>query len=136
MDAVTAVSPLPFVGYAQRGIGLLAKSITTYDGFLFGSIGIKTPINLRVGLYASENTIKYGTFHWSTIAPRVLSKNQWFGRRMLQISPKFQHTLGPWSNQIIPKGSQIKIGLVGPQKNSKFGTWIQIYSSKGLKFNK
>lgn len=114
-----------------RGFG-----VTTSDGFLFGSVGFKTPINLNVGLYASQNTIKYGTFKWSTIAPRLLTNNSWFGRRMLQISPDFQKTIGPWSNQTIPKGTYIRVGLVGPQPNMNFGTWLQFYAPKGVNFVK
>ena len=99
-----------------------------------GSIGVKLPFNLKVGLYASENTLKYGTFKWSTIAPKALTKYEWFGRNMLQITPEFQPTLGNWSSQIIPKGTNIRIGLVGMQPNSGFGTWLQFYSPDRIPF--
>jgi len=114
----------------------MARHVTTSDGFLFGSIGFKTPVDLKVGLYSSENTLKYGVFQWSTIAPEVLTKNQWFGRRMLQITPEFQETLGPWSSQVIPQGTYLKIGLVGSQNGVGFGSWIQLYAPQGVNFIK
>ena len=119
---------------AGRYIGNALSKITTVDGFMGGSIGVKLPFNLKVGLYASENTLKYGTFKWSTIAPKALTKYEWFGRNMLQITPEFQPTLGNWSSQIIPKGTNIRIGLVGMQPNSGFGTWLQFYSPDRIPF--
>ncbi|MCW1962901.1 RHS repeat-associated core domain-containing protein [Chryseobacterium viscerum] len=119
---------------AGRYIGNALSKITTADGFMGGSIGVKLPFNLKVGLYASENTLKYGTFKWSTIAPKALTKYEWFGRNMLQITPEFQPTLGNWSSQIIPKGTNIRIGLVGMQPNSGFGTWLQFYSPDRIPF--
>lgn len=124
-------------GLSQAGkAAWVGRAVTTSDGFLFGSIGFKTPIDLKVGLYASENTIKYGTFQWSTIAPEVITKNQWFGRNMLQITPTFQETLGPWSSQVIPQGTYLRIGLVGPQTGVGFGTWLQLYAPQGINFIK
>jgi hypothetical protein len=89
-----------------------------------------------VGLYASENTLTFGMFKYSTIAPKYLAKFKWFGRNMLQITPKFQNKLGPWSIQIIPKGTHIRIGLIGRQNGQRFGTWFQIYAPDGVKFIK
>nr|WP_314499697.1 hypothetical protein [uncultured Chryseobacterium sp.] len=97
----------------RRMIGNGLSKLTTAEGFLGGSIGFNLQFNLKVGLYASENTLKYGTFKWSTIAPKFLTRNEWFGRNMLQITPEFQPTLGNWSSQIIPKGTRIQVGLVG-----------------------
>ena len=113
-----------------------AARFTTSDGFLFGSIGFKAPFDFKVGLYASENTLKYETFNWSTIAPEVVTKNQWFGRNMLQITPAFQETLGPWSSQVIPQGTYLRIGLVGPQTGVGFGSWLQLYAPQGVNFIK
>ncbi|MDQ0065136.1 RHS repeat domain-containing protein [Chryseobacterium lathyri] len=119
---------------AGRYIGNALSKITTADGFLGGSIGVKLPFNLRVGLYASENTLKYETFKWSTIAPKALTKYEWFGRNMLQITPEFQPTLGKWSSQVIPKGTNIRVGLVGLQPNNGLGTWLQFYSPERIPF--
>jgi hypothetical protein len=123
-------------GFMFGGGASSSISATTADGFLFGSIGFRTPVTLKVGLYVSEKTMKYGTFNWSTMAPKVLSNYHWFGRRMLQITPDFQSTLGQWSSQIIPKGTYIRIGLVGPQNGAGFGTWLQLYAPKGVNFIK
>ncbi len=121
---------------ASKALGALARVATTSDGFLFGSVGFKTPVDLKVGLYASENTMKYGTFKWSTIAPNSLGNTQSFGRNMLQITHDFQPALGSWTSQIIPKGTNIRVGLVGPQIGGGAGTWLQIYAPKGVNFVK
>ena len=129
-------------GKAALNIGLTfapmlgGGSVTTADGFLFGSIGFTTTRNINVGLYASQNTLKYGTFKWSTIAPNSFTKSSYFGRNMLQITPKFQPALGTWSSQVIPSGTHLRIGLVGPQKGVGWGTWLQIYAPKGVQFVK
>ncbi len=109
-------------------------TLTDADGFLGGSIGFKAPFNIKVGLFASENTLKYGTFKWSTWVPNIFTKGNWFGRRMLQITPQMQPTLGNFGWQVIPKGSRIRIGLVGPQIDSPFGTWIQFYAPDRVPF--
>lgn len=123
-------------GWRGAGISNYLSKFTNAQGFLKGSIGFKLPFNLNVGLYASENTLQYGTFKWSTIAPKFLTKYEWFGRNMLQITPEFQPTLGAWSNQIIPKGTYIKVGFVGQQPGNALGTWLQIYAPNGVKFVK
>lgn len=92
------------------------------------------PFSLKVGLYASENTIKYGTFKWSTIAPGFLTKSSGFGRSMLQITKDFQPQLGAYTYQVIEKGSKIQIGLVGPQAGQTIGSWLQFYSKTPLPF--
>jgi RHS repeat-associated protein len=115
---------------------LSAGAFTTEEGFLFGSIGFKAPIDLNVGLYASENTITNGAFKWSTMAPDSFGNSQWFGRNMLQISEDFQPQLGTWSSQVIPKGTYIKVGLVGPQPGTSIGTWLQIYAPGKVSFLK
>ncbi|SMP21095.1 RHS repeat-associated core domain-containing protein [Chryseobacterium profundimaris] len=115
-------------------IGNALSKITTADGFMGGSIGFKLPFNLNVGLYASENTLTYGTFKWSTIAPKALTRYESFGRNMLQITPEFQSTLGTWSNQVIPKGTYIRVGLVGQQPGNALGTWLQFYAPGTVPF--
>ncbi|WP_144283501.1 DUF6443 domain-containing protein [Chryseobacterium echinoideorum] len=122
------------IGAAKHISNGLSK-LTTAEGFLGGSIGFNLPFNLKVGLYASENTLKYGTFKWSTIAPKFLTRNEWFGRNMLQITPEFQPTLGNWSSQIIPKGTRIQVGLVGVQPGNGLGTWLQFYTPARVPFN-
>jgi RHS repeat-associated protein len=118
------------VGIGTAGLG----TFTTSSGFLFGSIGFRTPMTIRVGLYASENTLKYGVFKWSTIAPKALGQTNFFGRNMLQITPKFQPALGTWSSQVIPKGTYIRFGIIGPQNGVGTGTWFQLYAPQGVKF--
>ncbi len=60
MDAVTAVSPLPFVGYAQKGISLLAKNIGN----------IKIPVYRKFGGGISNASGEY----WSLINPRLFGR--------------------------------------------------------------
>jgi RHS repeat-associated protein len=116
--------------------GKIAEKVTTEDGFLFGSIKFTAPTDIKVGLYASENTLKYGTFRFSTIAPKFLTETESFGRRALQITEEFQPQLGPWSEQIIPKGAEVRFGLIGPQKGQPIGTWFQFYTPTRIPFIK
>jgi hypothetical protein len=55
---------------------------------------------------------------------------------MLQIAPEFQPKLGTWTKQVIPKGTYIKVGFVGPQTGLKFGSWLQLYAPKTVPFIK
>jgi len=43
-------------------------------------------------------------------------------------------TLGTWSTQVIPEGTYIRFGLVGPQSGAGWGSWLQIYAPQGVKF--
>jgi hypothetical protein len=112
------------------------KMGTNPDGFYGGPLTFKTPIVLSVKLYASEATRSFGTFRYSTFAPDLLGKTNWFGRNMLHITADFQKTLGPWSKQTIPAGTQIQIELIGRQPGVGFGTWIQIYVPQAVKYSK
>jgi RHS repeat-associated protein len=113
------------------------KIPTTADGFLGGSIGVKLPFDLKVGLYASENTLKYGKFKFGTLAPDFLGGTNWFGRNMLQITPEFQPNLGVWSsNQVIRAGTSMRIGFVGPQPGMGMGSWLQIHVPNGVPYHK
>jgi hypothetical protein len=129
------LTPIGELGNLFR-FGKLAQTLTTSEGFLIGSIGIKMPFNLTVGLYASEKTTENGIFKWSTIAPEVFGGTEWFGRRMLQITPEMQSSLGVWSSQTIERGTQIRIGFVGPQSGQPIGSWFQFYSQNGINFIK
>jgi RHS repeat-associated protein len=115
-------------------IGKVLPPVTTTEGFLFGSVGFRTPMNIRVGLFASENTLTYKNFKFSTIAPKWISNGtESNSRRWLQITKEFQDPLGPWINQTIPKGTFVRIGLIGPQKGLPFGTWLQLYTPSSVK---
>ena len=129
-DYVTlGLSVLP---YAK---GLSNLKITTSEGFLFGSVGLKTPINLKVGLYASERTRALNEFQYSTIAPESLGAGtEEFARRMLQITPEFQEEIGQWTHQTVPKNTYIRIGLVGPQSGQPIGSWLQIFAPNAVEY--
>jgi RHS repeat-associated protein len=112
------------------------KLTTNFEGFLGGSIGLKTPFDIKVGLYPSKNTLSYGTFNYSTLAPDFLGRTNFFGRNMLQITTDFQPKLGIWSKQVIPAGTYIRVGLVGPQPGMGIGSWLQIYAPNGVPYHK
>lgn len=127
-------------GFATEKVGeiLLFKKIggikTNPEGFLGGSIGFKTPVDINVNFYASEKSLLNQSFRYSTWAPNFLGKTQWFGRTMLQITTDFQDPLGPWSRQVIPAGTYIRVGLVGPQPGLQTGSWLQFFTPTPVQF--
>ena len=102
---------------------------TTSEGFLFGSITMKAPFDINVGLYASDASLYNNAFRYSTIAPKSFFETNYFGRKMLQIRPEWQDPLGPFTSTFIPKGTPFKLGLVGPQKGLGIGIpYFQFYT--------
>jgi len=110
--------------------------LTDSEGFLIGPVGtMRAPVNVPVSFYASEASLRYGSFRYSTIAPNSLFRTQYFGRRMLQITEEFQPTLGAPTRSVIPKGTSVKVGIIGPQAGNGVGIpWFQFFVKKGVPF--
>ncbi|OFX60748.1 MAG: hypothetical protein A2046_07880 [Bacteroidetes bacterium GWA2_30_7] len=109
-------------------------AMTTKNGFLLGSFSLTLKNDLNVSFIASEKSLGYGTFQYSTIAPKSFLSSNFFGRNMLQITTKFQTELGPVINATIPKGSVVNIGLSGYQRGMFPGSWLQLYTKMPTKF--
>jgi RHS repeat-associated protein len=109
--------------------------LTNKQGFLVGSITVRLPFDLKVGFYASEKSMASRTFMYSTLAPQKWFSSEYFGRHMLQITTEFQKQLGQMQRATIPKGTPVKIGLVGAQPSQGLGIpWLQITNVKPVGF--
>jgi RHS repeat-associated protein len=92
---------------AAKVTGKLA-SITTTDGFLFKGFNIKVPFNIPVQRFGKMSLNKPD--YWGL----RIGKNKFVNRTFAAIKPSFNR-LNQFTKGIIPKGTSIKIGVVGPQ---------------------
>jgi hypothetical protein len=92
----------------SKALGVLAKVATTSDGFLFGGINMKAPFNIpsqRFGQMSIGKADFWGArIGSSEFANRTAAaiKTEW--------NPLTQYTSG-----VIPKGTPIKVGIIGSQ---------------------
>lgn len=92
----------------SKAIGLAARAVTTSEGFLFGGINIRAPFNIpaqRFGQMSINKADYWGPQIGSSpfLARTVTAiKHEW--------NPLTQYTTG-----IIPKGTPMKVGIIGPQ---------------------
>jgi hypothetical protein len=94
-------------GFGSIGRGLLNK-ITTRDGFLFKGITVRTPISIQVQRFGSMG-IKRVDF-WGL----RIGKSKFANRFLAAIKPEWNN-LSVYTKGIVPKGTEIKIGIIGPQ---------------------
>ncbi|ASW72834.1 sugar-binding protein [Chryseobacterium piperi] len=95
------------IGFS-KALGAVAKVATTSDGFLFGSINMKAPFDIPAQRFGQMSIgksdfwgVRVGTSEFANRTV-VAIKQEW--------NPLTQYTSG-----IVPKGTPIKIGIVGPQ---------------------
>ena len=86
----------------------VTKSITTSEGFLFGGFAIKTPFNIPVQRFGNLS-IGRPDF-WGTRIGTSQFANRTFGA----IKPAW-NSLTEYTSGIIPKGTPVKFGIIGPQ---------------------
>ncbi|TVZ27852.1 YD repeat-containing protein [Gillisia sp. Hel_I_86] len=106
---------------ALKGLSTLNK-LTTAEGFLLGGVNIKAPFNIpvqRFGLMKVD-----GVNHFS---PQIGS-SKLLNRTFNAIKPEF-NSLDLFTKGIIPKGTPIKFGIVGPQSLKYPGGNIQILAN-------
>lgn len=84
------------------------KSLTTNEGFLFKGFTITTPFNIPVQRFGNMSIIKPD--FWGMRIGTSQFANRTFGAIKPVWNPLTQHTKG-----IIPSGTQIKFGIIGPQ---------------------
>ena len=103
---------------ALKGVSVGTK-ITTREGFVFGGFNIKAPLNIPVQRFGAMKID--GTNHFSTL----IGTNKSLNRTLNAIKPEF-NTLDTYTKGVIPKGTDIKIGITGPQGLKYPGGNLQI----------
>ena len=86
----------------------LSKSITTADGFLLKGITIKAPVNIPVQRFGNMSLTRPD--FWGA---RIGTSS--FGNRTFAAIKPGWNSLTQFSTGVIPKGTSIKFGIVGPQ---------------------
>lgn len=107
------------VGYSiGKVLKPLSRLVTTSDGFLFGGIKIKAPMDIPVQRFGSMK-VSGGDFWGLRIGSGEL-QNRTFAAIKTEWNPLTQYTQG-----IIPKGTPIKFGIIGPQGGMYTGGSLQ-----------
>lgn len=112
------------LGGAYKGLGYASKirkaplalkvskritsGITSTDGFLFGGVTIRTPFNISVQRFGSMSRRNLDC--WGLRIGTSEFANRTFAAIKPKWNPLTQYTLG-----VIPKGTPIKFGIIGPQ---------------------
>lgn len=84
------------------------KSITTNSGYLFGSVTVKTPINIPVQRYGNMNLNRAD--YWGL----KIGTNKLVNRTVAAIRPEW-NPLIQYTQGVIPRGTQVRMGVIGPQ---------------------
>lgn len=96
------------VGKAGRGLSSFSKGVTTADGFLFKGFTVKAPFNIPVQRFGNMNLGRPD--FWGPRIGTSKFANRVFGAIKPSWNPLTQYTKG-----VIPKGTLIKFGIIGPQ---------------------
>ena len=95
----------------DSGIGLKGFSMpqmTTTDGFLFRSFTIRTPVNIPAQRFGNMSLSRPD--FWGL----RIGTNKFANRTFAAIKPEW-NPLTQYTSGIIPKGTTIKFGIIGPQ---------------------
>ncbi len=95
------------IGFS-KALGAVAKVATTSDGFLFGSINMKAPFDIPAQRFGQMSIGK--SDFWGV---RV-GTSEFTNRTVVAIKQEW-NSLTQYTSGIVPKGTPIKIGIVGPQ---------------------
>ncbi len=108
------------------GGGLKTPSLTSADGFLGRGINVKSPINIPVQRFGNMGVNRPD--FWGI---RVGS-NKTINRVFVAIKPEW-NSLSQYTTGVIPRGTPIKFGIVGPQGGKHIGGSVQfIVPSKSV----
>jgi hypothetical protein len=88
--------------------GMAAKGVTTADGFLFRGFTINAPFNIPVQRFGNMSIVRPD--FWGARIGTSKFANRTFGAIKPAWNPLSQYTKG-----VIPKGTPIKFGIIGPQ---------------------
>jgi RHS repeat-associated protein len=109
-----AATEIVFTKVATIGVASLkylkfaAKGVTTTDGFLFKGITLKTPVNIPVQRFGNMSLKRPDI--WGARIGKSQFVNRTFGAIKPAWNPLTQYTTG-----VIPRGTKIKFGIIGPQ---------------------
>jgi len=108
--------------------------ITNGQGFLMGSVSVRIPFAIGVTRYGGiACSATAAAQHWAVRFPAFISSNPALTRSLLAIMPQWNNMLRI-TNGVIPKGTQVQVGIVGPQAWPGYfypGGWIQILVKSG-----
>lgn len=105
------------LGGNALSVGL--RSVTTSDGFLFGSLSIKAPFNIPVQRFGAMSITGESAFGLRT------GSSTFMARTFNAILPKWNN-LTNFTIGTIPKGTGIRIGITAPQGLKFPGLFPQI----------
>ncbi|MET6997056.1 hypothetical protein [Chitinophaga defluvii] len=90
-----------------------ARNVTTTDGFLFKGFTIKSPFNIGVQRFGNMSTGRLD--YWGL----RLGPSEFANRTFVAIKPEW-NPLSVYTKGVIPKGTPMKFGIVGPQPGGFF----------------
>jgi RHS repeat-associated protein len=115
----------------SKALGVISKVVTTSDGFLFGGINMKAPFNIptqRFGSIASDGRTQFWGLRIGT--------SEFANRTAAAIKPEW-NPLTQYTSGIIPKGTPIKAGIIGPQAGGFYtGGSLQFITNSNSIVNK
>ncbi|SKB93622.1 RHS repeat-associated core domain-containing protein [Chryseobacterium balustinum] len=115
----------------SKALGVLAKIATTSDGFLFGGVNMNAPINIptqRFGNIATDGRTQFWGLRIGT--------SEFANRTAAAIKPEW-NPLTQYTSGIIPKGTPIKVGIIGPQAGGFYtGGSLQFITNSNSVINK
>ena len=111
----------------SKALGVIGKIATTSDGFLFGSINIKAPFNIPAQRFGNMSIGK--SDFWGA----KVGTSELINRTAVAIKPEW-NSLTQYTTGIIPKGTSIQVGIVGPQAGGFYtgGSIQMITNSKSV----
>lgn len=111
----------------SKALGALAKVATTSEGFLFGSINIKAPFNIPAQRFGQMSIDKAD--YWGL----QVGSGEFINRTAVAIKPEW-NALTQYTTGIIPKGTPMKIVIIGPQAGGFYtgGSIQMITNSKSV----
>jgi RHS repeat-associated protein len=103
------------------------SAVTTTDGFLFGSVNIKAPFNIPVQRFGNMS------FSRPDFWGARIGSNPFVNRTFAAIKTEW-NPLNQFTKGIIPKGTPIKAGIIGPQSGGFYpgGSFQFITESKQI----
>ena len=107
-EVAMMVAPMPKIGLLGKGAKWLGKSLTTADGFLLKGFSVKAPFNIPVQRFGNISIGRAD--YWGA----RIGTNKFANRTFNAIKPEW-NSLTQYTKGVIPKGTPMKTGIVGPQ---------------------